>query len=344
MSGVKWYQVETAIIESDEFFELIALAEREDRPDAAWAAWGRLNALLSMIYRQGFHMRLTPGRKAHVAMNLGATTRELDELVGMCVEAGWFDRGLWESSAIVTSRGIQERWLKVFARRSLPKLDDEARACWLLDPALIDKKGGAAKADAMPTQKRGEWQQGDAQNAPDVAKNSKNGNTPLQKCALDEDEEEIKKRRDDDEEESVTRSRATRGHHRQDPIQSKFQGAPTQADPTAGAKRFPHCLRAIERPNTCYADVDGHFHDTPSEALHASLAARSGVDYPCPTRWGSYCQDVAQKVCGDCRASPEDCRRCYEAATDSLKKYERRRATSAAPLTAKFMNDARSGR
>ncbi len=114
--------------------------------------------LLSMVYREGYWLELTPERAAlHVVHTVGGnwyrqtrkkgTAQEFAaEIIRSCAEIGLFDAELMERG-ILTSRGIQRRYAAVTAKRC-----SEHTEYWLLEEGDSGTETGVS---APETQKSG---------------------------------------------------------------------------------------------------------------------------------------------------------------------------------------------
>lgn len=334
MTGIRYYPVDVDIIESDEFFELLALMEEEGDRDAAWAAFGRLNALLSMIYRTGFALRLTRGRSKRIARDLDLDMHGLEHFVGLCVRAGWFDRRLWERSRALTSKGIQARWIKTFNRRKKPELSDEDRELWLLDGDCQDCNDELPETAREVAKTSPNWQPESDPASADVAKNAGIGTGDCQSWPLDKiRREEIRR---DEMREEETRERGVVSHHRSsDSVEGPAQTGPQDADgPLA-------CMAAHPAgPQQVFCDVKGGAHRTMLDALKASYTATTGNPAKGPA-WDTYARGVASTCPPACKAGPEQCRECFLICMEALEKFDPARGRNPIGLTKKILRDER---
>ena len=105
--GLDFVPVEIGATDSND--KLFALLFGSDDPAADY---GRYVLLLGQIYANGWAIKLD-GRKAlMVVQKLFFTSLEdFDAYIDRCVDVELFDRGLWESERVLTSKGIQRRFL-----------------------------------------------------------------------------------------------------------------------------------------------------------------------------------------------------------------------------------------
>lgn len=80
-------------------------------------AFGVVVKLLMRVYREGYYLPWTDMSKRVAARRFGVEQDTLDEVVEACLDAGFFDRGLHDRHAILTSRGIQTRYFTATSRR-----------------------------------------------------------------------------------------------------------------------------------------------------------------------------------------------------------------------------------
>lgn len=121
--GIGYFPTEVGMLDDDKVFELMATAGGgEVHSTEAYCAYGRLMELYAQIYREGYAIRLDARKGARIAHRLGLACEGLDSFVAACVSCGLFDAGLWERERVLTSRGIQERYL-IAKKRSRSGLD-----------------------------------------------------------------------------------------------------------------------------------------------------------------------------------------------------------------------------
>ena len=110
-AGLDYFPMAVDMLNDDKIYEIMAEAGGGDRKStAAWAAKGWVDEILAQIYGHGFALEMTRGAMEDLAHDLGMTPAELDEFIAMCVRHGLFDAGLWASSRVLTSQGIQKRY------------------------------------------------------------------------------------------------------------------------------------------------------------------------------------------------------------------------------------------
>ena len=86
-----------------------------------------LLCLLCNIYRKGYYVGWTEDVCFVVAELIGTTEVAVLEVVKKATQVGFFDKRLFERHKILTSAGIQERFLKVVANNKRMRRDIDAR-------------------------------------------------------------------------------------------------------------------------------------------------------------------------------------------------------------------------
>ncbi len=110
-AGLDYFPMAVDMLNDDKIYEIMAEAGGGDRKStAAWAAKGWVDEILAQIYGHGFALEMTRGAMEDLAHDLGMAPAELEEFIAMCVRHGLFDAGLWASSRVLTSQGIQKRY------------------------------------------------------------------------------------------------------------------------------------------------------------------------------------------------------------------------------------------
>lgn len=85
-----------------------------------------LICILSTIYREnGYYMTWSDDLAFIIAEETMATEEEVLAVLDKSLEVGLFDRGIFKSRKVLTSRGIQKRYLKATERRSVSRIDSE---------------------------------------------------------------------------------------------------------------------------------------------------------------------------------------------------------------------------
>lgn len=76
--------------------------------------------LLCAVYRNGYFYEWSEMNRAHLLRQLpGVSPGLLDQIVERLVRWGFFDKSLFDSSQILTSAGIQERYFTAISRRKM---------------------------------------------------------------------------------------------------------------------------------------------------------------------------------------------------------------------------------
>ncbi len=82
-----------------------------------------LTSLLCNIYSNGYYILWNEDLPFLVAEEIGATEGAVFETVQKSLQVGFFDAEKFEEHRILTSKGIQERYLEATARRKIISLD-----------------------------------------------------------------------------------------------------------------------------------------------------------------------------------------------------------------------------
>ena len=307
-NGLEWFPMDTAILTDDEkvfdLMEDVAEANDGDRV-AAWVAFGRWTALLCRIYRDGPALPLDKRVERKLARDLDMTRDELLGFIGRCIESGLLDRGMWETSHVLTSRGIQRRWCAAKKRKTLPSEMTE----W----ALLD--GGSRQISGKLGQSRensedfGESREisGDFGTLPEFPENTR---------AFIEEKREEEIREDEtreDEEEFFS---------------SSVSGT--------GAEGVPPCMTAPRDDGTWFPDDADGVYPTIGEALQARYAHRTGLsDFP------EFIAKVAKRCPQGCRGDPQRASQCHALIARALDRYEPSRGSGPLPLTLRIIDQDR---
>lgn len=85
-----------------------------------------LISLLSSIYRdEGYYVKWDPDISFLVADEVGTNEGAVDEVIKKAIQVDFFDKDLFEKYKILTSRGIQQRYIKACERRKQIDVFDE---------------------------------------------------------------------------------------------------------------------------------------------------------------------------------------------------------------------------
>lgn len=84
--------------------------------------------LLCAIYRQGYFIKWSEALKYKLAKQTSLSPNLIQEVVTRLVKWSFFDPTLFNSSAVLTSRGIQKRYQQITKKRKI-----EAQDYWILD-------------------------------------------------------------------------------------------------------------------------------------------------------------------------------------------------------------------
>lgn len=285
-SGITWYPLDTDLLTNDE--KVFDLMDGQTN-DVAFASFGRFVALLAKIYHEGPALEVTPLRTRRLASDLGLSAEGFLKFVSRCVDAELFDRGLWEGSAVLTSHGIQSRWLKAKRSSRITKLPDDFQQ-W----SLLDGRDGNACA---PTQLHTVATQEHATATQEHAAPDK---TRLDKNRLDKKREESSVSSSGEGEVFDNRAEASQ------PIVENPQPEPSLGEMPDTSDLVPPCMARERNDDTCFFDDAEAPHRTPYGALAARYESQTGR-----RDFGDFMAKVHSMCPGGCRASPRDVGECY---------------------------------
>ena len=109
--GIGFFPTDVDMLDDDKVYCLMAELGGGDASSAqAFCAYGRLMALLSEIYREGYFIQLDARKRTRISHKLGLGEQELLQFIEACVRNGLFHEGFWSEFSALTSAGIQERY------------------------------------------------------------------------------------------------------------------------------------------------------------------------------------------------------------------------------------------
>ena len=313
MTGMSYAPVDVDALDDDKVFSLMReLGERDGAydPAAAFAAYGRLVALLQRVYRDGFYLKMGKMARMRLSYALGMSQAELDAFVGACVEYEVFDRALWEGEGVLTSRGVQRRYFRA-KRRGEGELSDEDRRYLLGE--FRERYGECAEACA---QERGGFAETGAQ-----VRGSSADTAATVRAQEKLREEKLR----EEEEEGDCRAGA------------RSRSSSSSSEPWEGKRgRALGCMRRPAPDGTLFRDSSGSVHETPAGALAATLSAA------CPGEtFERFSAEVADLCPPSCRGTPEQVARCGQLMATALGKFDPAKATSPVPLVRKVVKQDR---
>lgn len=109
--GIGFFPTDVDMLDDDKVYCLMAELGGGDAASAeAFCAYGRLMALLSEIYREGYAIQLDARKRTRIAHKMGLDEKGLVQFIEACVRNGLFHEGFWREFSALTSSGIQERY------------------------------------------------------------------------------------------------------------------------------------------------------------------------------------------------------------------------------------------
>lgn len=281
----------------------------------AFAAYGRLVAVLAHVYRDGWYMRYGKFERRKLAKDVGLTAEELDAFLGSLADCELIDAGMLERG-VITSAGIQRRYFGVKRKgRDAMALTEEERG-YIIDrdsprPPAIERDSPRAPAferDCPPL----------AANARDLPRTSANERETPHK-----EKRRKEKRR---EEEDDARAGARRGSSSSD---SNGSGKSLQPYPLA-------CLSTVYDAHGAYFDDAGEAFDTPWDALVSTYANRTRGQ---PIE--GFARQVAAMCPRGCDRSLERVEGCARMLQRALARFDPAKSPNPFPLAKKIIEDER---
>lgn len=367
--GIDYFCIETDIKDDDKVFALrYHYATEGGGYDhaAGYAAFGRLVDVLADIYREGFAAEMNAPRRIRLSQQLGLTPEEFDGFIGECVNAGLFDRRLWEENQVLTSRGIQRRYYIVASRRTGAIPESQRR--WLLpdDDGPEDDPGGSGADPAASSEVERDKMQHDAtscthdatscdimqQDAPEGAKPQAGHSATscthdaykmqhdAESCPLREEKERKEKRSKEKEREEKGEPDKVRAAAIAAMTANLSRNLSTPIDGRAKKHLQPYPLSCMSLcgGDDRYEDGMGIAYDTPWDAIVQHLRQRAP---DCDV--GSFSQRVAATCPVGCCESHECVNECFDLISKALGKFNRSKCASPIPIVCKVLADERKG-
>lgn len=130
-----------------EYFPLDVDIDSDEKVDYVLArhgfeAFGILVKILMEIYRQGYYMMWTERQQYLLSKRVNVDVMYAKTVVSAYINEGFFNRNLYEKYEILTSHGIQTRYLQAVGRRSVVQIAEEFS---LLDPSELPKNAKIVK-------------------------------------------------------------------------------------------------------------------------------------------------------------------------------------------------------
>ena len=301
--GLDFVPVEIGATDSND--KLFALLFGSDDPAADY---GRYVLLLGQIYANGWAIKLD-GRKALMVVQklFFSSLEDFDAYIGRCVEVELFDRGLWESERVLTSKGIQRRFLS--ARKVSKKT---VSGPW----SLIDRDSPRNPEICRDSPKSAEICR-DSPKSAEICRDSPRNAEPYIREEEDkeEDKEEVKEEEEDEEESGSSSDEGSAEN-------------PTAARPLA-------CMAKPQPNNSAFTDSNGVRHDLPIAAVQGSYEAVGGLDF------AAFAKRVSGCCLPGCRGHPGQACECFDVVMRSFDKFDPDKAADPWPLTKTMLEQDR---
>ena len=271
----------------------------------AFAAYGRLVAVLAHVYRDGWYMRYGKFERRKLAKDVGLTAEGLDAFLGSLADCELIDAGMLERG-VITSAGIQRRYFGVKRKgRDAMALTEEERGY------IIDRD-----SPRPPAIER---------DRPPLAAIERDLPRPP---AIERETPHKEKRRKEKrrEEEDDARAGARRGSSSSD---SNGSGKSPQPYPLA-------CLSTVYDEHGAYFDDAGEAFDTPWDALVSTYANRTRGQ---PIE--GFARQVAAMCPRGCDRSLERVEGCARMLQRALARFDPAKSPNPFPLAKKIIEDER---
>lgn len=282
----------------------------------AFAAYGRLVAVLAHVYRDGWYMRYGKFERRKLAKDVGLTAEELDAFLGSLADCELIDAGMLERG-VITSAGIQRRYFGVKRKgRDAVALTEEERGY------IIDRGSPRPPADSR-----------DLPRAPAIERDCPPIAAPARdlprKPAICRESPHKEKRREEKkrEDEDDARAGARRGSSSSD-SEGSGGGSP-QPYPLA-------CLSTVYDERGAYFDDAGEAFSTPWDALVSTYANRTRGQ---PIE--GFARQVAAMCPRGCDRSLERVEGCARLLQRALAGYDPGKSPNPFPLAKKIIEDER---
>lgn len=281
----------------------------------AFAAYGRLVAVLAHVYRDGWYMRYGKFERRKLAKDVGLTAEELDAFLGSLADCELIDAGMLERG-VITSAGIQRRYFGVKRKgRDAMALTEEERG-YIIDrdsPRPPATERDSPRAPAIERER-----------PPLAAIERDSPRTPAIERETPHKEKRRKEKRR--EEEDDARAGARRGSSSSD---SNGSGKSPQPYPLA-------CLSTVYDEHGAYFDDAGEAFDTPWDALVSTYANRTRGQ---PIE--GFARQVAAMCPRGCDRSLERVEGCARMLQRALARFDPAKSPNPFPLAKKIIEDER---
>lgn len=320
-NGIDWFPMETGAFIDDEKIDALLY---DGDVEQGYADFARYMKIACRIYREGPALQLDRQWQRKLMRDLDLDGKGFADLLERLMGVGLLDRELWEGEHVLTSKGIQRRWLTAKKRKALPPDMEQ----W----SLLDRKRGNL-GESAPLSEDGISTQDD-----EPSENTNLGKrAPLSEIGIsgriDEPREipisENEKNRSPRRrvEEEIDKEREER---REEVSQSLDERA-------KGTERCPGCLmQPHPKKGMAFLDQSDGPHRTAYGALEVRYATKTGR--------GDFAQvmaKAAQTCPGGCRASPEDACACFKLMAKAIDAFDPTKGASPWPLMRKILTEDR---
>ena len=314
-NGIEWFPMETDAFTDDEKIDALLY---DDDIEQGYADFGRYMKVACRIYREGPALELGRQGERKLMRDLDLDAKGFADFLGRLMDVGLLDRELWESAHVLTSRGIQRRWMTAKKRKELPV---GMRQWSLMDAKAPESSNSANFANLGESAQVSEFSENGISGRSDDAREipvSENPKNPLPR------------RRDRREEEREVEGELERE-------EEEREDHPSSLDDASAGNRCPGCLtQPHPKHGRAYLDQDDQPHRTAYGALEARYRAKTGL-----ASFPQLMAKAAQTCPGGCRASPEDACSCYRLMAKAIEAFDPAKGSSPWPLMRKILTEDR---
>lgn len=137
-----------------DYFPLDVNMDQDDKVIVIFAKYGIegfgiLIKLLMEIYKNGYSYQWTEKEQLIFSSRVSVDINKVNELVNDCIKWGFFNKEIYESHQVLTSKGIQNRYLLATSRRVNVDINEDIK---LVSVDINDKS--VEKPTAKSTQKK----------------------------------------------------------------------------------------------------------------------------------------------------------------------------------------------
>jgi len=132
-TGLDYFPLDTETDEKIEYIEADFEADREvGGPGTAIIAWGIVTRLWQRIYREcGYYYAWNETQKKLFCRKYNVNINQINVVINSAIACGLFHKPMFEQHQILTSSGIQKRYLTATSRRKTVQIEQKYLLCQL---------------------------------------------------------------------------------------------------------------------------------------------------------------------------------------------------------------------